>query len=217
MGCWKAGLVALAVVRVAAAFVEQCVLDDRDVFEEGACWGNYRIFADAGTLDVDARASQDAPQPAVADVDGDGHDEVFLGDTDGVRLIYNATAARPREVFVDLAPWADGEVVCPATWDVDGDGDADLLAASPTGSVVVVENLGNAAYGPVFEVLAAGVYCDDTTKIAAGELVDGDGAFELLMVCNVGDGWELSLFAVAYAAPANLTALAYAETGAYEE
>ncbi len=120
-------------------------------------------LVDRGLLEADgapiASAEVFRPDPAVADLDGDGDlDLVTAGHGRAVMWFENAgTRAAPRLALrgglpvraQPATPLHLGNIVTPATWDVDGDGDRDLIAGNEPGLVLWAENVGTTAR-PVF-------------------------------------------------------------------
>ena len=126
--------------------------------------------------------------PALADIDGDGDADLFVGDLSGISFFENeGTAASPlfterkSEVF-GLPSYTSA--VSPALADLDGDGDADLFFRRG-GGLTFFENVGTPT-SPFFEERPGAAspfsgidlpYGDVTPALAD---VDGDGDLDLI-------------------------------------
>jgi subtilisin family serine protease len=128
-----------------------------------------------------------AAPPALADVDGDGRDEIFTEEEDYALHAYRADGTT-------LAGWPATQYVgdqdrhTPAIADLDGDGVLDVLTVSgaisgPEGSGVYLlayHRDGTAVSG--FPVFVTGGYVDTFPVVAD---VDGDGQLEIVVVTRV--------------------------------
>jgi hypothetical protein len=115
--------------------------------------------------------------PAFGDLDGDGDDELILGDELGNLHLWTDTSAAGEPALYDLtgASMADAEGVAidvgqfavPCLHDLDGDGDLDLLVGEKNGVVHLYENTGSAASAAftLFSPNAGGVTVDNVLGI----------------------------------------------------
>lgn len=134
--------------------------------------------------------SREGPKAAVADVNGDGLDDIFIGSAAGQQSqLYMQTTnggfvKKEVEAFKRFAPLED---VATVFFDADGDGDADLFAGSCDsekmdfyGSVqhrlFINDGKGNFTYDKVALPGAGG-----NTTVAAAADADGDGDIDLFV------------------------------------
>ncbi|MGB1074396.1 MAG: hypothetical protein ACPGYZ_09905, partial [Flavobacteriales bacterium] len=115
--------------------------------------------------------------PTFGDLDGDGDDELILGDELGNLHLWTDTSAAGEPALYDLteASMADAEGVAidvgqfavPCLHDLDGDGDLDLLVGEKNGVVHLYENTGSAASAAftLFSPNAGGVTVDNVLGI----------------------------------------------------
>jgi uncharacterized repeat protein (TIGR01451 family) len=123
--------------------------------------------------------------PALADVDGDGLDEIFIGEEDWKLHAYKADGSvLPGWPRFDIA---DQRRRTPAIADLDGDGDLEILAASGSSSdgvyLFAYHHDGMTVAG--FPLLFPDWGLPDTFP-AIGD-VDGDGALEIVVVAEDPD------------------------------
>ncbi len=87
--------------------------------------------------------------PAFVDIDGDGDQDVFVGDEDGVLSYYQNTGSATAPTYAaavanpfNFNPFAD-DYLSPSFGDIDGDGDFDLLLGTASGNLRFYRNTGS--------------------------------------------------------------------------
>ncbi len=135
--------------------------------------------------------------PAVADVDGDGDLDVLIGEESGNLIFFENTGTASAPAF---APAIEnpfgltgvGANATPELADLDGDGDADVLAGNLDGDSLFFENTGTPsvpAFAPpatnAFGLAPVGVF--RFLSVPALADVDGDGDLDALIGDNTGD------------------------------
>lgn len=140
-------------------------------------------FRLADTLDVEGSFHF---APELADLDEDGDLDLLLGTwQDGVRVAWNeGDAAGARWVPADapLAELSRGSHTAPAVFDIDGDGDLDLLVGEASGTLNFYRNIGTAA-DPEFELVSDEWGDIDVGRRSAPSFtdLDGDGLEDLVV------------------------------------
>ncbi len=118
--------------------------------------------------------------PAAADLDGDGTDEVVVGDATGHLALFEFSQNRLVSVSSELDLFKANQNAVPAFGDLDGDGDQDLLVGAGNGTFSYLENVGTPT-APSFVAAAAPSPFDtlDVGNDAAPRLFDLDGDGDL--------------------------------------
>jgi hypothetical protein len=119
---------------------------------------------------------------AIADFDGDGHDDIYFCDQLGRNGLFRNKGDGTFEDVTDKAGVAlEGRVCVGATFaDYDNDGDADLYVTSTNGGNVLFRNNGNGTFTDVTK--EAGVEYIGHSQTAVFFDYDNDGKLDLLVI-----------------------------------
>ena len=117
-------------------------------------------------------------QPAVADLDGDGEDEIIVGTSLGMLYALSAKDGAVREGW----PVVLGEVQSQAVVeDVNGDGRLDIVIGDGRGNVVLLNDKG----GVLWSAQCSGAVAQAATVAD----VDNDGVLDVLLGTSTGQLW----------------------------
>ena len=160
----------------------------------GDYFGNILAYENTGSANSPvwaANSSWDGPTglqfpvPALADLDGDGDNDLLIGAKDGVTYGYENAGNADSPVWTRKSIWDTlddvGDLAAPAFADLDGDGDNDLLIGAKDGITYGYENTGNAS-SPVWTRKSSwdGYDVGSYSTPVLGDL-DSDGDYDLLI------------------------------------
>jgi len=165
------------------------------------CWsneGSAAVFdlADLPVNDWEGLTTDLHPAPYFGDIDGDGDEDMFVGDNSSILFFRNNGTSKVAD-FDDtqkVPNWlgvSGYSVYVPCVKDLDGDGDLDVVAGSIDGKFIYVKNTGcstNAIWAsPVY-----GWKVFDLGDASAPELadIDNDGDLDLLSGCAAGNIYQ---------------------------
>ena len=143
-------------------------------------------------------------EPAVGDIDGDGSPEVVVGTGRGALYVINAdgtirdgfpvwTIGREPEEFADLKKWDQGIGNAPALYDLDGDGELEIIVGA-LDQRLYVWSADGADWGPYPVEICSPELCGEVgVRIVASPTAgdaDGDGDGDIAIGTNeaVDDG-----------------------------
>jgi hypothetical protein len=126
--------------------------------------------------------------PDLADIDGDGDLDAFLGEGFGVTIFFANTGSASAPAFLapDRGPLGAVDLnylAAPAFGDLDGDGDLDALLGALDGNAHFFANTGT-ANGPAFAAAALNSFgLEDVGSFASPAIgdLDGDGDLDVLV------------------------------------
>ncbi len=130
--------------------------------------------------------------PALGDVDGDGDLDLFVGESSGTLNFYRNTGSPSQAVFElvddEYGDFDVGRRSVPVLFDIDGDGDLDLIVGSEGEGLRFFRNDGGPGDVPFVD---AGTLPVETFGFAAPAFadLDGDGDHDLLLGGSSGGLW----------------------------
>jgi hypothetical protein len=139
------------------AFFEGSVADfNRDGKPDLALWGThaFRILINEGNAVFEASGTAIMPQPRislfgfrglVADLDGDGVEDVLTVDGNGLPRVFSNRSGTFKEVYFKLPAGLEAASLAPLTWP--GSNRADLVAIQPGGRVITLRIKASSARG----------------------------------------------------------------------
>ncbi|MES2941561.1 MAG: FG-GAP-like repeat-containing protein [Pseudomonadota bacterium] len=189
-------------------FASPCFVDiegdgDLDAFI-GDSYGNTLVYLNTGTTSSPAFAAAttnpyglgdvgDYASPNLADIDGDGDLDAFIGNGYGNTLVYlnTGTASSPAFAAATTNPYGLGDVgysASPSFVDIDHDGDLDAFIGNYDGNTLVYLNTGT-ANSPAFAAATTNPYgLGDVGSVASPSLVDIDNDGDLDAFIGNGSG-----------------------------
>ena len=136
--------------------------------------------------------------PTFADIDGDGDQDLVVGEEDGVLNYYENTGMASAPTYTERTgtanPWDGidvGQYSSPTFADIDGDGDQDLVVGESSGTLLYYENTGTAT-DPTYTARTGTANPWDGINVGSNSAptfadIDGDGDQDLVVGENLGD------------------------------
>lgn len=124
--------------------------------------------------------------PTIADLDGDGQDDVFVATTEAVIRAHDARTG--QELFRrDLAGWG---YAAPLVADFTPAPGRELIVADLSGGVFVFTADGTLIWNRSFSTIVAPIYIDDFNADGSPELVVGEGKNVTLLEADGSIAWQ---------------------------
>ena len=140
-----------------------------------------------------------AADPTLADIDGDGDFDAFVGNKEGDTQYYENTGSATNPSFAALitnpfglqaASSSDEYLTSPTFADIDNDGDLDAFIGNQSGNIKYYENTGSAS-SPNFATPVNNPFgLTNTAGFAANTAfadIDGDGDLDAFVGAEYGD------------------------------
>ena len=129
--------------------------------------------------------------PAIADIDGDGDQDLFVGNEGGSTFFFLNTGNASSPAFAGSSIGFGlpdvGVYASPAFADIDGDGDLDLFIGNQVGNVLFFRNTGSAS-SPAFAGPSIGFGIPNVGRSASPTFADIDGDRDLDLFIGNKDG-----------------------------
>jgi hypothetical protein len=156
--------------------------------------GKYEtVTTDIGTIVITGAENLKEASPTFADIDGDGHVDMIVGDKSGGIQYYQNDGGNPYKFTTRTGaanPFghiAVGALSAPALADIDNDGDFDLVVGEYDSVINYYENTGNNTV-PTFTARTGAANPFDSISLAQGTPtfadLDNDDDFDLIVGQN---------------------------------
>jgi hypothetical protein len=186
-------------------------LDGNTLFYRNTGSASNPVFAAPTTNDFGLTDVGFYAKPTLADIDGDGDLDAFVGNTAGDTLFYRNTGSASNPVFAapttnDFGLTNVGASATPTFADIDGDGDLDAFVGNSAGNTLFYRNTGSAS-NPVFAAPTTNDFGLTNVGPSARPTfadIDGDGDLDAFVGNQSGD----TVFFENQPAPANLPPVA---------
>ena len=150
----------------------------------GDKWLTLYEVENGGSYFVDDTQYDQRAYPCVVDLDGDGVLDIVAGSADGGIYFFKGTAYDGRIKTEEAVKLGSVESYsAPVVYDVDGDGELDILSGAADGSLYLLRGLGGQSFASAelwLETALTGQALPDVGDI------DGDGKADLVLGSNEG-------------------------------